>query len=129
MDDFLTRVTTDLVGRIKGPLHLRLVVQPLVAIVLAVRAGWRDAREGRPPYFWSLAFDSEHRRERLRQGWKDVASLFAAVTILDVVYQLVVLKYVYPGETLVVAFVLAVIPYLLVRAPVTRVLEMRGKPR
>ena len=103
MDDFLTRVTNDLLGRIDGPMRLRLVVQPLVATVLAVRAGGRDAREGKPPPFWSLAFDPEHRRERLRQGWKDIATLFAAATILDVVYQLVALKRFYPGEALIVA--------------------------
>ena len=47
-------------------MHLRLIGQPLVACILAVRAGLRDARENKAPYFWSLAFDPGHRRERLR---------------------------------------------------------------
>ncbi len=31
-----------------------LFIQPLMATILAVRGGLKDAREGRPPYFWSL---------------------------------------------------------------------------
>ena len=38
---------SDFIGRFDGPLHFRLIVQPLVATLLAVRDGSRDAREGR----------------------------------------------------------------------------------
>ena len=38
-----------LIGRIEGPLTLRLVLQPTMASFLAVRAGLKDARSaGRP---------------------------------------------------------------------------------
>jgi hypothetical protein len=38
-----------------------------------------------------------------------------------VIYELIVYRWVYPGQALIVAVVLAIIPYLLVRGPVTRV--------
>jgi hypothetical protein len=38
-----------------------------------------------------------------------------------VVYQVFVLRWIYPGQTLVVATTLAIIPYLLIRGPVTRI--------
>ena len=101
-------------------MKLRLIIQPLVACILAVRAGLRDAREGKPPYFWALAFNAEHRRELLREGWKDIAKLFAMAVILDAIYQFIELHTVYPGEAIIVAFLLAIVPYLLVRASVTR---------
>jgi hypothetical protein len=41
--------------------------------------------------------------------------------IIDVVYQVMVLHWVYPGEALVVAFLLGCIPYLLLRGPVNRI--------
>ena len=40
--------------------------------------------------------------------------------ILDVVYQVIKLHMFYPGEATIVATVLAVVPYLLVLASVTR---------
>ena len=101
-------------------MNLRLLVQPLAAAVFAVRAGLRDAREGRPPFFWALAYNPGHRRVMLREGWKDIAKVFVAALVLDVAYQVIRLNTVYPGEAIVVAFLLAVVPYLLLRAPVTR---------
>jgi hypothetical protein len=120
MDDFVTRVVTDLVGRVEGPMKFRLIIQPLVACVFAVHAGLRDARDGRSPYFWALAFNTGDRRELLGQGWKDIAKLFVVAVILDGIYQLIELHMVYPGEAIVVPILLAIIPYLLVRAAVTR---------
>jgi hypothetical protein len=129
MDDFLTRVSHDLVGRVEGPMKLRLVIQPLVAVSFAVRAGLRDAREGRSPYFWAIAFDAGHRRQLLGQGWKDIAKLFVAAVLLDVIYQFIALHTVYPGKAIGVAILLAIVPYLLIRAAVTRLAgKKRGQP-
>jgi hypothetical protein len=44
--------------------------------------------------------------------------------VLDVVYQLIVLHFVYPGEALIVAFILAIVPYVILRGPVVRVARM-----
>ena len=129
MDDFLTRVGVDLLGRVSGPMKLRLILQPLVAIVLAVRAGKRDAQAHKAPFLWALAFDARHRRELLREGWKDIGRVFFAAILLDVIYQIVELHLVYPGEAVLVALLLAVLPYLLVRAPVTRFAEWRKRSR
>ena len=120
MDDFLARTFHDLVGRAYGPMNIRLVVQPLVAGFLAIRAGLRDARAGNPPYLWALAFDSAHRRALLHEGWKDIAKIFVVAVILDVVYQLIAFHAIRFGQALPVALLLAVVPYLLLRAPVTR---------
>ncbi|HET9447722.1 MAG TPA: hypothetical protein VFO35_15760, partial [Steroidobacteraceae bacterium] len=72
MEDILARLSENLVGRIHGPLTFRFLLQPAVAIFFAVRAGLRDAREDRAPYFWALLYDPGHRRAMLRQGWHDV---------------------------------------------------------
>ena len=37
MEDVLTRFVADLIGRLSGPLTLRLFLQPAVATLLAVR--------------------------------------------------------------------------------------------
>lgn len=121
MDEMLTRTWENLAGRVGGPLTFRLILQPLVAAGLAIRAGLDDARTGRPAYFWSILSDPEHRRELVREGWTAVAKVFVLALVIDAVYQIVVQRWVYPGEALIVATLLAFVPYLLIRGPVTRI--------
>jgi hypothetical protein len=99
----------------------RVILQPIMASLLAIRAGLRDAREGRPPYLWTIVIDPVQRPRLIREGWSSIARVFFLAIIMDVIYQLVVQRWIYPGETLIVAFLLAVVPYLLLRGPVTRV--------
>jgi hypothetical protein len=44
--------------------------------------------------------------------------------ILDVAYQMVELHFVYPGEALIFAFFLAIVPYLILRGLVTRLARL-----
>lgn len=127
MQDILNRVFENLAGRLTGPMALRFVLQPMIASILALRAGLRDAREGSPPYFWSVVTDPKHRRELLRLGWKDVGKVFCLAVVLDVIYQIIVARWVYPFETLLVASGLAIVPYLVLRGAVTRLTRGRMK--
>lgn len=120
MGDFFGRIWYNLIGRIGGPLTLRLVLQPLMASILALRDGWRDAQAGRPAYFWSLLSDPDHRRERLRSGWKSVGKVVVVALVLDTVYQLIVLHTFYPGEAMITATILAIVPYVTLRGPANR---------
>lgn len=119
MSEMFGRVWADFVGRIDGPLHFRVIVQPLVACVMAIRAGLRDARQQKPPYLWALAFEPRRRRDLEREGWKDVGTVFVVGVALDVIYQLIALRWVYPAEAVLAAILLVVVPYLVVRGPVT----------
>ena len=92
-----------------------------MATIFAIRDGLGDARAGRPPYFWSLFTDRTARRDMLRDGWKSVSKIFILAAVLDVIYQLIVFRWLYPFEMLLVAVLLALIPYLLVRGPVNRI--------
>jgi len=120
MDDMWERIGSQLIARISGPLKFRLVLQPAMASFFAIRAGWADARAGKPPYFWALLSDPGQRDEMIKDGWKSVGKVFILALVLDVVYQIIVLRFVYPGEAIIVAFVLAIAPYLILRGLVTR---------
>lgn len=126
MQEIVERFFENLTGRVDGPFAFRFILQPIVATLFAVRDGRRDAREGRPPYFWALFTDPEHRRELLREGWKSTAKVFCIAVVIDVVYGLVVFRWVYPVETIVVAVALAFLPYLLIRGPLNRLLSREG---
>ena len=121
MDDIWMRIVENLSDRVSGPMKFRLLLQPVMAAFFAVRPGLLDARTGKPPYFWSLVTDPAHRTDMLKDGWKSVGKVFLIALTLDVVYQIMVLKFVYPGEAILVAFVLAILPYLILRGLVTRI--------
>ena len=125
MEEFVARVFGNIVDRAGGPMTFRIILQPMMATLLAVRAGLRDASERRPPYLWALLTDSTRRLELLRAAWKGIARVFVLAIVMDVVYQLVVLRWIYPGETLIVAILLAVAPYVLIRGPVNRIARRR----
>ena len=120
MDDTWRRLVHDLIARTTGPLHFRLVLQPLMASIFAIRAGLQDAKTGKPPYFWSLLWDPAHREDMLKDGWKSVGKVFVLAIVLDIVYQIIAEHFLYPGEAIIVAFVLAIVPYLILRGLVTR---------
>jgi hypothetical protein len=121
--DELHQVWQRIAARPSGPFALRFYLQPAMATIFAVRDGLRDAQAGKPAYFWSLFSDRENRRQRIREGWKSVGKIFIVAVILDIVYQLAVLHTVHPLETLLVATTLALIPYVIFRGPINRVVR------
>ena len=123
MEEIWIRIVENLSDRVSGPLKFRLVLQPVMAVVFAIRSGLLDVKLGKPPYFWALATNPEHRVDMLKDGWKSVGKVFVLALTLDVVYQIIVLRFVYPGEAILVAFTLAILPYLIVRGLVNRLLH------
>ncbi|MEZ5565011.1 MAG: hypothetical protein R3F24_05610 [Gammaproteobacteria bacterium] len=127
MEDALIQASYDFLARLTGPLKFRFVLQPLMALILATLAGLKDAREGKPAYFWALLTDPAHRRAMLRDGWKSIGKLFVVALLLDLGYQFYVLHVVHPVGAVIVAIILAIVPYLLVRGSVTRVAGVLSK--
>lgn len=121
MDNMWIRIGSQLLARVSGPMKFRLVLQPAMAAFFAIRAGLADARAGKPPYFWGLLFDHGQRVDLLKDGWKSVGRVFILALVLDAAYQLIVLQAVYFGEMIIVAFILAIVPYLILRGLATRV--------
>ena len=120
MDD-VARFWADLAGRLTGPLTFRLLLQPTMATLYAVRDGMKDAYEGRPAYFWAIFSQRGAAWPLLREGKKAVGRVIALGFVMDVIYQVIVFKWIYPLELIIVVFVLAFLPYLLLRGPVNRI--------
>ncbi len=127
MEELWQRFVEHFVHRLDGPMHIRFIVQPLMAIIFAARDGAKDAKAGKPAYAWAVFTSAEHRRELLKDGWKHFGKIFVLAVILDVIYQIRVHHAFYPMETLLTALVLAVLPYVLLRGPVNRVVRMFRK--
>lgn len=125
MEDIISRIVENLIGRVSGPMKFRVIIQPLMASIFAVLAGLKDAKAGKPPYFWALLSDASHRAEMVKDGWKSVGKIFILAVVLDIIYQWIVLKFIYPGEVILVAFILAIVPYLILRGSVNRIVRRK----
>jgi hypothetical protein len=129
MSEVWTRVAENLKDRLGGPMSFRLVLQPVVAAVFAIAAGLKDAKLGRRPYLWAVLTEPANRASLIREAWTQIGKLFLVAIVLDLIYQVVVLE-VYPGEALIVAILLALAPYVILRGVATRIAGiLRGGAR
>ena len=118
--DVRQRVWDNMMARPGGPMTFRFVLQPLMAAFAALTDGMKDARLGRSPYLWSVVWNGSERRELLREAVIATARIVLLGLVMDVIYQWIALKSFYPGEAVIVALVLCLLPYLLLRGPFAR---------
>ncbi|MBS1518198.1 MAG: hypothetical protein JSS91_08925 [Bacteroidetes bacterium] len=123
MEDFFSRFADNFNLKTDGPMSLRFIIQPLVSLFFAVKAGIRNSKRGDTPYLWGLIFEKGKRRDLVKEGWMDIGKLFIMALILDMAAQIIILKTVYPIEAIVTAVLLAVIPYMLINGPVNRIVS------
>jgi hypothetical protein len=117
----IERVWRQLVERPDGPMAFRFILQPVMAAIVAFFHGRRDARAGRSPYFWTVVSSQKERVARLREGLNATARIILLGVVMDVIYQVIVLKRFYPDESVIIAVLLGFVPYLVLRGVVTRV--------
>lgn len=125
MDDPFSRAWQEIMARPDGPMAFRFYFQPIMATLFALRDGIKDAKAGKPPYFWALFTHPEQRAELIRSGWHSVGKVFILAIVLDLIYQVTVLKGLRPLEGILVSVTLAIVPYVLLRGPFNRLFAKR----
>lgn len=118
--DELNRLWRNIVARPGGPMTFRFVLQPAMAAVAAWRDGVNDARLDRKPYLSAIVLGGESRGARLWEGVVSTARILTLGVVMDVAYQLAFLDSFYPGESALIAILLAFLPYALLRGPLAR---------
>jgi hypothetical protein len=119
--DMIARGWDNFLARPSGSLSLRFILQPTMAALLALRAGVRDAREGKQGYLWAVVSNGERRFQLLHEGWRGARTPFVVAIVLDCIYQLITVQFIYPLELLFTATLLALVPYALLRGPFNRI--------
>lgn len=114
------RFYSDLIGRAEGPMTFRFVLQPTMALLMAVRDGFKDAKAGRAPYFWTIVNEPEHRAASLREGRKATARILVLGLVMEVIYQYRVFGTFHVLEAVNFIFLLCFLPYLIMRGPINR---------
>jgi hypothetical protein len=114
------RLWQDLFDRPGGPMSFRFILQPLMAAIAAFHDGAKDARLGRAPYLTRLLSGSTNRRDLLSEAVVSTGRILVLGLVMDAIYQFIVLKSFYPGEMVVITLALALVPYILLRGPFSR---------
>ena len=114
--EVIERLWRDLIERPDAPMRFRFILQPVMAAIVAIRDGLRDIRAGREPYFWRALGVT-----RLREGLTATSRIILLGIVMDAMYQMIILGRFYPGEAVIIALVLAYVPYLLIRGPAARI--------
>jgi hypothetical protein len=114
--------TFQLFGRFDGPLNLRLILQPCIAAIFGYLDGTKDAKDGAPPYFWSVTNVSQPERQALiKHGWASVGKVFTLAFLFDCAFQYVSYKSISILPAFTIAALLAILPYLFFRGLINRI--------
>lgn len=122
--DAISRGWDNFLARPGGPLNLRFYLQPAIGLIAALRAALRDVKEGHSAFLWRAFKNPAERRVLLREGWKDVRITCLISAILDIVYQLIAHRFIYPLELIFTVTLLALLPYFLLRGPINRIVRL-----
>jgi hypothetical protein len=117
----IQRIWWQLVERPTRPLAFRFILQPVMAAAAAFLRARRDARAGRSPYFWTAMSGRQDRMEGLREALNATARIILLGLVMDVIYQIIVLKRFYPAESVIIAILLGFVPYVVFRGVFTRI--------
>jgi hypothetical protein len=118
------RIWQNLLDRPGGPMTFRFILQPIMASIAALFDGIKDARTGRSPYLLTIFFIPEKRGSRLREGLISTARVILLGLCMDLIYQIIEFKTFFPAEAVIIALLLAFLPYLLLRGPFERMARL-----
>ena len=119
--EVLERIWRNMLDRTGGPMTFRFFLQPIMASIAALYDGVKDARAGRSYYLWTILTDPAKRGGRLHEGLISTARVILLGLCMDVIYQLIEFETFHPAEAVIIALLLAFVPYVLLRGPVARI--------
>lgn len=114
---------------LSGPGRLRFIVQPLLAVLLGIRDGRRDADAARPPYVVSVLFANEFRRESLMSGLATLTRPLVVAVIVDMAAHYLIFRSVRLWHAVVFGAALIALPYVVTRALTNRIRQKRMEGR
>lgn len=113
-------LATELTQRWNGPFSLRLVLQPTMAALFALRDGRQDAASGSAPYLQRIAFQATERRSTIASAWAAIGKVLVIAFILDSAFQFATDGSFRVLQSIAMALFLCALPYTLLRGPAAR---------
>jgi hypothetical protein len=115
------RIWQNLLERWGAPMTFRFVLQPIMATIAAVLDGVKDARTGRAPFWETVLTNPAQRAGRLQQAVIATARIILLGLVMDTIYQVIEFKTFHPAEAVIIALLLAFVPYVVLRGIISRI--------
>ena len=119
-------VGNELSQRLNGPFSLRLLLQPSMALLFAIRDGRKDAASNATPYLQALRGQKSERRDTLASAWASLSKVLVMAVILDCTFQYATGGSIRIFEALLMACILCAVPYTLMRGPAARIASRKS---
>jgi hypothetical protein len=129
MDDAIQRIVEGIVARVTGPMHLRFMLQPAMAILLGIRDGRLDAKAGIVPFIWKLVFEPGERKKALKSALGTLLTPIIIGTLMDAIAQYLIFQHIRPMVALLVGTFVMGLPYAAARALSNRIATSMAKRR
>jgi hypothetical protein len=120
---FWDSIVRDMSGRgmFGGSFQIRLILQPLAAVILGIRFGIKDAKRGDLPFFQALLQDRGKRGDLLAKAARDAVFPLLVAVVIDSILQHMINHHIRPLASLVVGGVIVFLPFLIARALTNRI--------
>jgi len=115
------RVWQNLLERAGGPMTFRFILQPIMATIAAFLDGVKDARAGRAPFWETVLTHPAQRAGRLQEAVIATARIILLGLVMDAIYQFIEFKTFHPAEAVIIALLLAFVPYVALRGIISRI--------
>jgi len=115
------RVWQNLLDRAGGPMTFRFILQPIMATIAAFLDGVKDARMGRAPFLETVLFNPAKRAGRLQEAVIATARIILLGLVIDAIYQFIEFRTFHPAEAVIIALLLAFVPYVALRGIISRI--------
>jgi hypothetical protein len=119
--EVVTRIWQNLIERPAGPIDFRFILQPAMAALAALGGGLQDARSGRAPFLQAMLHEPAQRSARLDEALVATSRILLLGLAMDLAYQWIEFDSFHPAEAVIVAFLLAFMPYVVLRGLIARI--------
>ncbi len=127
MKEIFETVVERVIARVTGPMSLRFVLQPAMAILLGIRDGRLDARAGAPPFGWALVF-MKGRKAAVKSALSALLVPIIIGSLMDAIAQYLIFHQVRPFWALVMGTLVMGLPYIAARGISNRIVTAMKKP-
>lgn len=118
----------DLARDLSGKGQFRLILQPAMAIVLGIRLGVADAKEGRRPFGWRLFTEHHQRWALFKESLSDAVLPLCLAFVMDSILQYLTRGYIRVVAALIVGGLLVWLPFIAARGFTNRFWRRTHRP-
>jgi hypothetical protein len=118
--------TQRLIAQLTGPMHVRFILQPALAIILGIRDGIHDAKEGKPAFLWDLLTNTAGCKGQLKSAVRRLLIPLIVAIVLEAIAQHLLFDQVRILRAVVLGVTIIGLPYSLARGVTNRMVCAHG---